>query len=55
MRAAAYNWRDPYNNPALRRGEVNDHVSVIPHAEGAFLSAPVVVEKDGENVVAGGM
>lgn len=47
-------WRDPWNNPALRRGEVTRGVSVIPHAEGAYLSMPVIVKKDKSQVMAGG-
>lgn len=47
-------WRDPWNNPALRRGEVTRGVSVIPHAEGAYLSMPVIVEKEKSQVMAGG-
>ncbi|XP_050732998.1 voltage-dependent calcium channel subunit alpha-2/delta-2-like isoform X2 [Eriocheir sinensis] len=46
-------WRDPWNNPALRRGEVTRGVSVIPHAEGAYLSMPVIVEKEKSQVMAG--
>ncbi|XP_071526691.1 voltage-dependent calcium channel subunit alpha-2/delta-1-like [Panulirus ornatus] len=46
-------WGDPWNNPALRRGELNRKVSVIPHSFGAFLSAPVLVEKNGAEVMAG--
>ena len=47
-------WRDPWNNPALRRGEVNKGVSVIPHSKGAYISAPVTVKKDKLRVMAGG-
>lgn len=47
-------WRDPWTNTALRRGGVSRAVSVIPHAEGAFLSAPVFVKKSGREALAGG-
>lgn len=47
-------WRDPWNNPALRRGEVTRGVSVIPHAAGAYLSTPVIVKKERSHVMAGG-
>ncbi|KAK8396776.1 hypothetical protein O3P69_005025 [Scylla paramamosain] len=46
-------WRDPWHNPALRRGEVNKGVSVIPHPKGAYISAPVTVKKDKSQVLAG--
>nr|XP_045602573.1 voltage-dependent calcium channel subunit alpha-2/delta-1-like isoform X2 [Procambarus clarkii] len=45
-------WQDPWYNPALRRGELNRKVSVIPHSLGAILSAPVIVKKDGSEVMA---
>ncbi|MPC20683.1 Voltage-dependent calcium channel subunit alpha-2/delta-2 [Portunus trituberculatus] len=46
-------WRDPWHNPALRRGEVNKGVSVMPHPKGAYISAPVTVKKDKSQVLAG--
>ncbi|KAG0724738.1 Voltage-dependent calcium channel subunit alpha-2/delta-1 [Chionoecetes opilio] len=46
-------WRDPWHNPALRRGEVNKGVSVMPHPNGAYISAPVTVKKDKSQVMAG--
>ncbi|XP_066961533.1 voltage-dependent calcium channel subunit alpha-2/delta-1-like isoform X2 [Macrobrachium rosenbergii] len=53
QKAGASIWRDPLNNPALRRAEISGSVSVIPHTKGAFLSAPVSVKKNNEEVVAG--
>ncbi|XP_069951527.1 voltage-dependent calcium channel subunit alpha-2/delta-1 isoform X1 [Cherax quadricarinatus] len=45
-------WHDPWYNSALRRAELNRKVSVIPHSLGAVLSAPVIVQKNGDEVMA---
>lgn len=53
QRPGALRWQDPWYNPALRRGELSSRIAIIPHALGAFLSAPVKVAKNYE-VMAGG-
>ncbi|XP_069979919.1 voltage-dependent calcium channel subunit alpha-2/delta-1 isoform X2 [Penaeus vannamei] len=52
QRPGALRWQDPWYNPALRRGELSSRIAIIPHALGAFLSAPVKVAKNYE-VMAG--
>ncbi|KAK7066042.1 hypothetical protein SK128_019723, partial [Halocaridina rubra] len=53
QRPGATAWRDPMKNPALKRGEINRDVSVIPHRKGVYLSAPVLVKKNRTEVIGG--
>ena len=56
---APEDWRDPRNNPALKRAEHGEELSVFPHREGVVLSAPYHFYEEDRNgrkfVIAAGM
>ncbi|XP_076068270.1 voltage-dependent calcium channel subunit alpha-2/delta-1-like isoform X2 [Oratosquilla oratoria] len=45
-------WRDPFKNPALRRGTISRNLVAIPHEDGILLSRPIYVQNSGISVPA---